>query len=214
MIKHLWLFPLPVAAVYLVFLFTFGVSIPAGAADSASKPAEIVSLASIPFGANAEILIQRFGEPDYDRTTQYRSVTQRRLVYLDETILGEDARINFYLHSTKGFLRGVYRISLKGAMEARRCETIYERFQDAISSKYPNLPPFEQKFNLSLVHEFCKACQIGKGGWLTAWKNETSGGKIGLFLLPTRDYLELSYESPEYGKWAAALEKAEREERF
>lgn len=167
---------------------------------------QIVGFASIPWGATAEQVITEHGKPTVDESGIHRA-----LAYGGESVLNEDTDTYFFVHPEKGLLRGVYLVNYGRGDD---CVTVFTKFKEAISKRYPAIKPEEHKRNQSSL-DFCGGVTIGKAWWEVFWKDPVSSATISISLgLESDESIVINYESPGWNETYAKMQEAERKRHF
>lgn len=177
----------------------------AGQAQQA-RTGTITGFSSIPWGSPQSVITARYGQP---RETA-RDGELRMIGYADR-ILGENVGMWFIVHPRHGLVGGQY---VAPWTYGDSCWTLYTRFKNAISERYPGIEPQEEEIHNGRTMDWCTAIVLNRASALTVWDDLENDARAYVEVVAEPRHVIVWYLSAEGSRIIEERQARETRERF
>jgi hypothetical protein len=177
------------------------------AQDAAPAAAgSIVGFSAMPWGSSEAAIRARFGTP--------ANITESaglRMLAFEDRIMDIPTGVWFYMHPQQGLVAGAYTAPFGYGDE---CWSVYTKFRDAVSGRYPNIRPRLAETNQARSLSFCDALRINRASAAGTWDDRENGGRVWININANDRYVQTMYLSAQGIRAILNADAAERQERF
>jgi hypothetical protein len=166
----------------------------AAAATAQQRPSMTIDgFRGVAWGAETEVVISQFGEPEEDRLLEG---DLRMLAYRD-TLMGQPSVVLFGFLPEGGFQKAQVVIN---TLSGQECIDQIRSIHSYVDRQYPLIHPTEEARN-NTPYFICDAAEQGQAHWHRQWHDETTGAVVSVRLDSGTIQVNLIYESLAFREW-------------
>lgn len=161
-----------------------------------SPSATIESFRGLPWGSDAEAILEAFGEPEEDTILE----GGLRMLTFRDSLVGRSSLVLFGILPDQGLVKGQEVVI---ALEEQACVEQIRKIHTFVDLQYPLIRPTEEARN-NTGGMICEAVKQGSGHWHRQWIDQVTGSVISVRLDSGSTQINLIYESRQFREWIGA----------
>lgn len=143
----------------------------------------------VPFGATREAVLSKLGTPEFEQAG-FEGIQQ---IGYPVTVMGQASHVVFAVDRRHGMMRALIMAPVE---DAGRCTLVLALWQHGLEEKYG-----PGRSNGDNAQAGCEAFAARNRPWGALWKEESSGRRILLALMPGNAAVTLTYDTPQADAW-------------
>jgi hypothetical protein len=162
------------------------------AAEADPGDGEMTGALGVPFGATRDAIIAKLGRPEFEQEG-FEGVQS---MGFPVTVMEQQSRVIFALDRQHGMMRAMIMAQVQ---DAGQCTMVLALWQHGLEQKYGPARP--NRMNGQDPQAGCEAFAAQSRPWGQLWKDEDSGRRILLSLMPGNPAVTITYDTPEADAW-------------